>query len=527
MSNVRIPWFRVHATVLNDPGRILSVHIMHTALVAGWSGTMAGYERSILDGSDSIYNPLWRQGSYVFPFMTRIGINDSAAGWSIGTTAAYNVADYETGLGAWTYESVIVAHWILSGALYLAALWHWAYWDLNMFIDSTSGQLVLDFLKLFGIHLTLASLLCFGFGYFHLTGTLGPGMWASDQYAIVGGIRDVQPAYSLFYVQCARYGSMASHHIVAGLFGLAASLWHCYARPTPNLYGALRMGRIESVLSTSIIAVLWAGVINAASMWYGSVTTPVELFGTTRYHWDNGYFAIEIDRRHKKLSAQRDLYAWWQIPEKLLFYDFLGNNPAKGGLFRSGPMIKGDGVCLHWIGHVQYKYLKYSARASNGDSNAAKWSVMMLSVRRMPAFFETFPVLLVDRGGTVRADIPFRRNMSRYSIEQIGVQVEVVGGVDHGTLSAAPSLVKYFARRSQFGELFLFNRYYAKSDGLWRTSSRGWFSFAHLFLSSLFLLAHLWHAARTFFADIWTGVTVELVRESEFGVNVKLGDSSS
>jgi photosystem II CP47 chlorophyll apoprotein len=80
MSTIRIPWFRVHATVLNDPGRILSVHIMHTALIAGWSGTMAGYERSILDGSDSIYNPLWRQGSYVFPFMTRIGVSDSVAG---------------------------------------------------------------------------------------------------------------------------------------------------------------------------------------------------------------------------------------------------------------------------------------------------------------------------------------------------------------------------------------------------------------------------------------------------------------
>ena len=80
MFNIRIPWFRIHACVLNDPGRILSVHIMHSALIAGWSGTMAGYERSILNGCDPIYNPLWRQGSYVFPFMTRIGVNDSAVG---------------------------------------------------------------------------------------------------------------------------------------------------------------------------------------------------------------------------------------------------------------------------------------------------------------------------------------------------------------------------------------------------------------------------------------------------------------
>ena len=37
-----LPWYRVHTVVLNDPGRLISVHIMHTALVAGWAGSMAG-----------------------------------------------------------------------------------------------------------------------------------------------------------------------------------------------------------------------------------------------------------------------------------------------------------------------------------------------------------------------------------------------------------------------------------------------------------------------------------------------------
>ena len=32
-----LPWFRVHIVILNDPGRLISSHIMHTALVAGWS----------------------------------------------------------------------------------------------------------------------------------------------------------------------------------------------------------------------------------------------------------------------------------------------------------------------------------------------------------------------------------------------------------------------------------------------------------------------------------------------------------
>ena len=30
-----LPWYRVHTVVLNDPGRLISVHIMHTALVSG------------------------------------------------------------------------------------------------------------------------------------------------------------------------------------------------------------------------------------------------------------------------------------------------------------------------------------------------------------------------------------------------------------------------------------------------------------------------------------------------------------
>ena len=39
-----LPWYRVHTVVLNDPGRLIAVHLMHTALVAGWAGSMALYE---------------------------------------------------------------------------------------------------------------------------------------------------------------------------------------------------------------------------------------------------------------------------------------------------------------------------------------------------------------------------------------------------------------------------------------------------------------------------------------------------
>jgi hypothetical protein len=38
------------------------------------------------------------------------------------------------------------------------------------------------------------------------------------------------------------------------------------------------MGNIETVLSSSIAAVFWAAFIVAGTMWYGSATTPIELW---------------------------------------------------------------------------------------------------------------------------------------------------------------------------------------------------------------------------------------------------------
>ena len=66
-----LPWFRVHAVVLNDPGRLLSVHLMHTGLVSGWAGSMLLYELSAFDPSDLVFNPMWRQGLYVMPMVLR------------------------------------------------------------------------------------------------------------------------------------------------------------------------------------------------------------------------------------------------------------------------------------------------------------------------------------------------------------------------------------------------------------------------------------------------------------------------
>lgn len=46
--------FFIHTVVLNDPGRLISVHLMHTALVSGWAGSMALYESTKMRGSDTL-----------------------------------------------------------------------------------------------------------------------------------------------------------------------------------------------------------------------------------------------------------------------------------------------------------------------------------------------------------------------------------------------------------------------------------------------------------------------------------------
>lgn len=185
---------------------------------------------------------------------------------------------------------------------------------------------------------------------------------------------------------------MVAHHIAAGIVGIIAGLFHLTVRPPQRLYKALRMGNIETVLSSSIAAVFFAAFVVAGTMWYGSATTPVELFGPTRYQWDSGYYQQEINRRVQSglAAGKTPSEAWSAVPEKLAFYDYIGNNPSKGGLFRGGPMYKGDGVALNWLGHPVFQ-----------DSEGRE-----LTVRRMPNFFETFPVILQDKDGVVRADIP-------------------------------------------------------------------------------------------------------------------------
>ena len=305
-----------------------------------------------------------------------------------------------------------------------------------------------------------------------------------------------------------------AHHIAAGIVGVIAGLFHLTVRPPQRLYKALRMGNIETVLSSSIAAVFFAAFVVAGTMWYGSAATPIELFGPTRYQWDSGYFKQEIERRVQSEVAGGATFAeaWETIPEKLAFYDYIGNNPSKGGLFRTGAMVSGDGIAQSWLGHPVF---------IDGEGRE-------LFVRRMPNFFETFPVVLTDKDGVVRADIPFRRAESKYSFEQAGVTVSFYGGALDGQTFSDAQAVKTYARKSQLGEPFSFDRETLESDGVFRTSPRGWFTYGHAVFALLFFFGHIWHGSRTLYRDVFAGIDPELSAEQvEWGFFQKVGDKTS
>ena len=96
------------------------------------------------------FNPMWRQGMYVIPFLVRLGVVDSWSGWSL--------TESPNNSGVWSFEGVGIAHIVLAGLLFLASLLHWTYLDLDVF-RADREALTFDLAKIFAIHLTLAGLL--------------------------------------------------------------------------------------------------------------------------------------------------------------------------------------------------------------------------------------------------------------------------------------------------------------------------------------------------------------------------------
>lgn len=482
--SARLPWFRAHALVGGDPGRLVAAHCVHTGILAGWAAGMLAYDLLLLDPSDPLFDPTWRQGSLALPFSQRLGLASSAFAWAASAGAPARA-------GGLALEDSLGAHAALAGLLLAAAAWHWAYWDLDLWV-LPSRAAALHLARVLGVHMSLGGGACFAFGGCHLGAA---GFWTTDSLARFGCARPLQPAFSLPDAGLQTYGSLAGHHLAAGALLALAGCWHAASLPGARLWGALGAGSVEGVLASSLSAAPAPALLNAALVWYGGPAAPADLFGATRFAWDSSFYEQELGGRAARAG-------WPAAADGLLLFDYIGAGPAKGGLFRAGPQVKGDGVAQAWAGHAGFRA---------GSRRVA--------ARRMPAFFESFPVLLVDARGLPRAVIPFRRADSKYAVSGGSAAAAFAGGTFDRSALAAAAAVKAFARKAQLGEVFSFAA--ARADGVFRSSTRGWFTYSHAALALLFVVGHLWHAGRALFKDIWTGAR-RAGAPAEYGANEKL-----
>ncbi|KVH85179.1 Photosystem antenna protein-like protein [Cynara cardunculus var. scolymus] len=79
------------------------------------------------------------------------------------------------------------------------------------------------------------------------------------------------------------------------------------------------------------------------------------------------------------------------------------------------------------------------------------------------------------------------------------------------------------------GNLYLIkeDRATLKSDGVFRSSPRGWFTFGHASFALLFFFGHIWHGAGTLFRDVFAGIDPDFDAQVEFGAFQKLGDPTT
>ena len=505
--SARVPWFRAHAVLLNDPGRLLAAHCAHSALAAGWAAATLGFELLLLDPSDPVLGPAWRQGAFVLPLPARLGLGAPPSPCGLLPARSHSSGPRPPP----ALPGAALAHAAAAGALLLAGAWHWAFWDLLLF-SAPARAPALHFARVLGAHLGLGGLLCASFGAPHLTPT---GPWAADSLGAYGAPRPLRASFSPLSAALLRYGALAGHHAAAGGLLAAAGGWHAAAAPGPRLYAALAPGGPEAVLSSSISALFASAAAVAAAAWYGGPPAAAGLFGPARFSWDSSLYAQEP-------LLRSSLFSWSGATESVLLLDYAGAGPAKGGLFRAGPAVKGDGSVRAWAGHPAFFSVGLGGLLfAQGLLTPAPGAP--LAVRRVPAFFETFPVLLADRAGAVRAVVPFRRAGSRYSLSVGSACARFAGGALDGTRLAQPPLVKGFARRAQLGEALAFERAAAApADGLFRAGARGWFAYSHALPVLLLAQGHLWHAGRAAFKDTWTGAAGAAGRAAEYGAAERL-----
>jgi photosystem II CP47 chlorophyll apoprotein len=79
----------------------------------------------------------------------------------------------------------------------------------------------------------------------------------SDPCGLTGKVPAINPVWGAEGFDPFVPGGIASHRIAAGTLGILAGLFHLSVRPPQRLYQGLRMGNIETILSSSIAVVFF------------------------------------------------------------------------------------------------------------------------------------------------------------------------------------------------------------------------------------------------------------------------------
>ena len=75
-------------------------------------------------------------------------------------------------------------------------------------------------------------------------------------------------------------------------------------------------------------------------------------------------------------------------------------------------------------------------------------------------------------------------------------------------------IVKSYIRKAQLGEIFIFDKVTVLSDGVFRFSSRGWYSLVYVVLSTVFFLFSISKHRKIFISNMCT-VTIRLTMRQE------------
>ena len=89
---------------------------------------------------------------------------------------------------------------------------------------------------------------------------------------------------------------------------------------------------------------------------------------------------------------------------------------------------------------------------------------------------------------------------------------------------SSEGFLTYVDRSHECRSCSLTSRLSGNADGVLRTSPRGWFTFAHITFSLLFLFGHWWHASRTLYRDLLSGIDKDASVPATFGGFLKVGD---